>query len=196
MSNAHFPLIADFLLAGGSITATVELPAERSRLVDLLNSEESILHATDAEMKLDPAGETRHFDSLAIAKASILFAIPRETVEHDRVRALQLAVVARALTSQARMAVFMPPLYVEGIAHVPGDKRLKLEPAMFAHFFSVTEAWVSLLGGERQQFPVGVINRNAIVAMSLLAEVYSNANPRSAVQPLDPSTIEKLIAEL
>ncbi len=195
--STRFPLIVEFLMANAHIAGFVDLQDERRRLVDLLTTSESMLEVTNAQVFIGTSEAAKRLDTLSISKAAILAAVPRETDEHSRVRALQRTVVGRSSTSQGRMAIFLPPLTVEGVAHAPGGaNRLKADPAVFSHFFSVTDADLTAPYGELRGLPVVVVNRDAIAAMSMLAEVFKAGDPRAASRPMDRAFLDKLVSNL
>jgi hypothetical protein len=130
---------------------------------------------------------------MTLSKDAILVAIPRETNEQVRMRSIQSTMVGHPSTMQARMAILVPPLLVEGIAHGPsGSTRLTPDPAIFSRFFSVTDAMITLADGSSEAMPVALVNRDAVAAMTLVAEV-----PRAEQAPaasLSSSFLQRLIS--
>jgi hypothetical protein len=120
-------------------------------------------------------GAPVHAQTLAVEKRSIIAAIPWETREQDRQRALDTSTLGRAQTSPMQVVAFSPPFVVAGTAHMPASYatsrgRLTADPNLFSHFFPVTSASLTLPGGAQIEAPVVIVNRDAISALGRTAE--------------------------
>ena len=71
-----------------------------------------------ALLTLGHTSEPRAFDSIALQKREVLVAIPRETEEQRRQRAIANTGVANLSSVRVRIGVYLAPLYVEGEAHI------------------------------------------------------------------------------
>ncbi|HLF78946.1 MAG TPA: hypothetical protein VJB57_15815 [Dehalococcoidia bacterium] len=192
MTNVRSPLVVHFMLSGALITGTVDLQEERRRLMDLLNGQAQLV-LTSVEITVYGVTGVKKLPTMTVSKDSILVAIPRETDEQNRLRLMQRSMVGRTATMQARVALLLPPLIVEGVAHGPGGAaRLVQDPAIFSRFFSVTDAVITMADGVIQDLPVAIVNRDAMAGMSLLAEVKPVDRPLRP--PSEPGLLDRLIA--
>ena len=164
------PLLVEVILAGAQmISGVTDLVAERRRLVDVLNGPEEIFELESVSLAATPGAQPRRFESLAIEKRSILVAVPRETQAQSRRRAVLTSILGRLATVPVPLILLVPPLTVEGVAHVPpGSGKIRADPEMFAHFFPLTGARIVLPDGSSlEELAVALVNRNAVAAMSL-----------------------------
>jgi len=174
-------LLVEVILAGGQLASGhTEQVGERRRLVDVLNSPEEIFELEAATVASTPGAKPRAFPKLAIEKRAILAAIPRETKEQARRRVVLATVVGRVATVRAPLTLLVPPLTIEGVAHVaPGVGRLRADPEIFAHFFSMTNATIHFPDGPTlEALPVALVNREAVAAVSLMEREPAAAKPR------------------
>ena len=73
------------------------------------------------------------------------------------------------------IVAFSQPLVFCGRAHIPAGYittrgQLHPDPNIFPHFFSVTGAQMTLADGSKLEVPVVIVNRDAVSAMSRVAE--------------------------
>jgi hypothetical protein len=166
---APAPLLVEAFLAGGAmITGLCRQVEERKRLVDVLNSPEEVIEIEQASLSLRHGYEPLHLPTISIEKRSILVAVPRETSEQNHRRAVLTNMIGHARTVQKDVTLILPPYAIDGIAHVaPGIGKLRPHADIFRHFFPITDAIVTIPEEGRRPMPVILVNREAIVGMSL-----------------------------
>jgi hypothetical protein len=168
---ARAPLLVEVYVQGGHIAGLTHQVEERRRLVDILNAQDAIFELQSAKLTLASSGLPRFFPVLSIDKKSILAAIPHETQDQLRQRAMLNTGIGRSATLQAQMGFLLLSLYIEGTAHVaPGAGKLRPDPRVFTHFFPLTSATLYLPDGDPLEVPVLLLNRDALVSISLLSE--------------------------
>jgi hypothetical protein len=169
MTNQVGPLLVEAFLSGGAlINGLCRQVAERKRLVDVLNSPEEIVEIEAARLCLRPGLEPILFPTISIEKKSIMAAVPRETSEQNRRRAVLTNMMGRVQTAPNLVTLVVPPFAIEGIAHIaPGAGRVRPSPEIFAHFFPVTDAVVTIPDEGKRSLPVILVNRDAIVGMTI-----------------------------
>ena len=171
------PLLVELFLEGCRISGVTDKVENRRRLVDLLNGQETMLELEEAKVTYAGEREPRLYNLLAIEKRSILVAIPRETQQQNRQRAMLTSMVGRAQTMQVPAAILIPPMTIEGMVHVPpGSGRIRPEPEKFTHFFPLTVARISTGDGFFQEAPVALVNRDLIVGMSIMTDSMPKAS--------------------
>src|SRR3989304_4520009 len=86
--------------------------------------------------------------------------------ERGRRRVVLAPGAGRVATVRAPLTLLVPPLTIEGVAHVaPGVGRLRADPEIFAHFFSMTNATIHFPDGPTlEALPVALVNREAVAA--------------------------------
>lgn len=174
-------LAVELILNGFKITGQLQIE-ERRRLGDILNTADELFQLADATVT--PAlGAPRAFRSLPIEKRSILAAIPRETEEQSRRRAVLSTGLGRSTAAQTPLWLLIPPLMAEGLVHVgfaTGGIR-SLDSHSVPRFFALTEAKIYLeerrgvarrAGATRPPDELGVvfINRDLVAAVGPLKE--------------------------
>ncbi len=165
------PLLVEFYLQGAHVSGVSRQVEQRRRLVDVLNGQEGTFELDSAKLTIQSSGMPRFFPTLSLQKRSIIAAIPHETQDQVRMRAVLNSGMGRAGTMQAQIAVLVPPYYIEGTAHMaPGSGKLRPDPAVFTHFFPITAAQLFLPEGQSLELPVLLVNRDCISAMALLSE--------------------------
>jgi hypothetical protein len=168
--NVREPLLVEVYLKGGHVSGLTRLVEERVRLVDLLNNPDSLFELESAKLTAGDSGVARFLPSLVIEKSAILVAIPHETQDQLRHRAMLNTGLGRT-TKQAQISVLLPPLFVEGTAHfAPGTMRFRPSLNTFTHFFPLTSAVIHLPDGESVEQPVILVNRDGVAALSLPQE--------------------------
>ena len=174
MNQHEAPLLVELFLNGARIKGLCREVGRRRRLADILNSPGDAFELESAVVTLS-VGAPMHAPSLSVAKKSIIAAIPWETREQDRQRALDTSMSGRAQTTPMPIVAFSPPFVVSGMAHMPpgyGTSRNSLhpDPSVFLHFFPVTKAHVTLAAGSQIEAPVVLVNRDSVSAMGRAAE--------------------------
>lgn len=171
------PLLVELFLANSRIRGLSTQVEERRRLVDVLNSTENAFHLDQAKVSLG-AGSSRDLPNLNVEKRAIVVAIPHETEDQLRQRAVLRMTVGASPTKPAQVTVLVPPFVIEGTAHLPpsvGTLRgnLHADTGVFNRFLTMTDAQLILPNGTAIDGPVMFINRDLIAAMS--SGIESNA---------------------
>lgn len=191
------PLLVEVILRGGQMVRGVTtLVSGRRRLVDLLNSPEEMFQLESVTLTPPPSApppqgsedpRRRHFASLVIEKEAIHLAIPLETPEQLRARAVLATIVGRLATVPAALTVLLPPLIIEGVGHLPpGFGQVRADPEMFQRFFPLTDARLVMSDGSvRAGLPIVLLNRDHVAAMSL-----RERTARPSVQPAQRAAVQ------
>ena len=164
-------LLVELYIRGGHVNGMTTQVEGRRRLVDVLNGPESMIELTDAKLTLTGNGMARFFRTLSIAKSSMLVAVPHETQEPMHQRAMLNTGLGQSTTREAELGLLLPPLYIEGTAHLaPGAGKMRTDLKTFTPFFALTSASLYLLEGDVVEMPVVVVNRDATVVTSIISE--------------------------
>jgi hypothetical protein len=164
-------LLVELYIKGGHVNGVTTQVEGRRRLVDVLNGPESMIELSDAKLTLATNGMARFFRSLSIAKSAMLAAIPHETQEQMRQRAMLNTGLGRSTTLEAQLGLLVPPLYVEGSAHLaPGAGKLRADLKTFTPFFALTSASLYLPEGDVVEADVILLARDAVVSTSVISE--------------------------
>lgn len=159
------PLIVEAHLDRARVTGITQL-AENRRLVDILANQDASFELQAAEARLDGSDEGNRFKSVTIKKSDVLYAIPRETTEQIRSRALFRAGMTTQATSPMLLAILLPGCHISGTALVPPSIGSgKLEVGKFPSFFAVTGAVITQPDGTRREEQVVIVARDAILAI-------------------------------
>jgi hypothetical protein len=164
------PLLVEAFLSGGAvINGLCRQVEERKRLVDVLNSTEGTIEIEMARLFLRAGTEPMVFPTISIEKRSIVAAVPRETSAQNRRRAVLTNMMGgRRQRMHKDVTVICPPYAIEGVAHVAeGSGTLRPSPDIFTHFFPMTDVVITLAGEGERILPVVLVNRDAIVGMTL-----------------------------
>jgi len=164
MNQQIAPLLVELYLERAHIVGICREVQERRRLIDVLNHQGETLELEDARVSLGN-GVTKEFETLNVQKSSILAAIPRETDQQSRRRAIMTNVAGKQETRQMSLTLVLPPLSVEGVAHVPpgaGATSIKA----FTKFFSLTGATLSMAGNADRELEVIFVSRDQVMALS------------------------------
>jgi hypothetical protein len=174
MNQHESPLLVEVFLHGARIEGYCTQVGVRRRLSEVLNMPDSILELERAKARIIHGSETLQTRSITVEKKSIIAAIPWETREQDRQRALATSMTGRAKTIQIPVVVLSPPLVIAGTAHLPGGGlgsiSLRADPSIFPRFFSITDARVTLQDGSSLDAPVVLVNREMVSAMAQTTE--------------------------
>ena len=168
MNNEVAPLLVELYLERAHIVGVCRGVQERRRLIDVLNHQDEMIELEDARVSLG-SGATKQYDSILVNKASILAAVPRETQKQSHRRALMTNVMGKQETRQMSLALILPPLAVEGQAHISGGAGAMQSIKIFSKFFSLTSARLSMAGNADRELDVILVSRDRVVAMSELA---------------------------
>jgi len=163
------PLLVEVFLNGARIKGLCNAIGQRTRLAEVLNTPTDVLHLDSALVTMT-VGATMHSSALSVEKKAIIAAIPWETNDQDRQRALVTSLSGRVATTPTDVVAFSPPFVISGTAHlangVGGLKDLHADPHIFTHFFSITGAQMTLPDGSILEAPVILLNRDAVSAMA------------------------------
>ena len=174
MNQHEAPLLVEVFLNGARIKGLCADVGRRTRLAEVLNTQSDVLQLESAVVSM-AVGAPMHAPALAIEKKAIIAAIPWETKEQDRQRALATSISGRAQTTPTDVVAFSPPFVISGVAHLAGGfatgrNTLRPDPGVFSHFFSITIAQMMLPDGSTLEAPVILVNREAVSAMARCAE--------------------------
>lgn len=183
------------------VRGVTTLVSGRRRLVDLLNNSEEMFQLESVTLTPPPGApppqgsedpRRRRFASLVIEKEAIYLAMPLETPEQLRARAVLATLVGRLATVRVPLTVLLPPLIIEGVGHLPpGFGQVRADPEMFSRFFPLTDVRLVLSDGSaREGLPIVLLNRDQVAAMSLRERA---AHP--SVQPAPRSAQPSSAAE-
>jgi hypothetical protein len=161
-------------LSNGRILGFTREVQSRQRLIDVLGSAAPSFTLTSAKAPLGPSG-TQDFETLNIEKRAIVVAIPHETKLQQRERSVLTTTVGKSETHPIKATLVLPPFIAEGSVHVPSSfgrigNRLTADPQMLGRFVSVTDARLTLLGGDELEALVLLVNRDLIAAISVPEE--------------------------
>ena len=171
MNQELGPLLVEVYLEGAHILGVCRQVQERRRLIDVLNHQDEILEIEQARVSLGSGIEPRHYDTMSIQKHAILAAVPRETQEQNRRRAVLTNVLgmARQQTMQKSISLIVPPLTIEGSAHIATGAGATRGLEGFPKYFPVTGATLTLPGAPSRELEVILVSRDRVIGMSLAA---------------------------
>lgn len=163
-------LIVEAVLATMRIRGLLKnVPANR-RLVDVLSSQDAVVELHSAEVRRHAAAEAQKFPSLLVRKDDLIYAIPRETAEQVRTRALSRTGMVTPIGRRAPVTVMTSGYVLSGTATLPpGMNPARLEIAMLPHFFALAGASVTDDDGSVTEEEVIVVNRGQVVALARAA---------------------------
>jgi hypothetical protein len=170
MNQELGPLLVELYLEDAHVLGVCRQVQERKRLIDVLNHQDSHLEIEQARVTLGLRGGARHYDSLNITKSAILVAVPRETQEQSRRRAVFTNMMGRQETARKSLALIVPPLALEGAAHIVASGAGVLRGMeAFSKYFPLTGATLFAPGVPDRELDVVIVSRDRVVGMSLLA---------------------------
>ena len=169
MNQELGPLLVEIFLERAHILGVCRQVQERRRLIDVLNGQDDMLEIGQARVSLGPNTEPKHYETLSLLKSAILAAVPRETQEQNRRRAVLTNMMGRQETRQKAISLIVPPLAFEGDAHISAGAGGALSVKTFSKFFPLTGATMSISGQPDRDLDVVLVSRDHIIAMSLLA---------------------------
>lgn len=162
------PLRIELYLEHSHIVAVCRQVGELRRLVDILNHGDEMLELEEASVTLSPALEPRTYAKLTVPKVSILAAVPHETPDDNRRRTLLANIVAKPEKTQKALTLIVPPLIIAGSTHISVGGAQRRFGDVFARFFPVTSATVSIDGQADGTRPVILVGRDHVVGTSPL----------------------------
>jgi hypothetical protein len=168
MNQELGPLLVEIFLERAHILGVCRQVQERRRLIDVLNSQDEILEIEQARVSLGSSTEPKHYETLSIMKSFVLAAVPRETQEQNRRRAVLTNMMGKQETRQKQISLIVPPLALVGSAHISAGSGGALSVKTFSKFFPLTGATLSISGQADRELDVALVSRDHIVAMSLI----------------------------
>jgi hypothetical protein len=162
------PIVVELFLEDARAIGICRQVQERRRLIDVLNSQDAVLELEQASLSVAGLSEPREFPTLAIIKHTIVAAIPRETDDQSRRRAV-LTMMGKQETAQQHVSLIVPPLALEGTAHMPMGAGVTVNlTERMTKFFPVTGAVLSAYGEAERHFGVVLVSRDHVVGTSVL----------------------------
>jgi len=176
MNEPADPTTVELYLQGGYVSGRTHQIGQRRRLVDVLNGQEAVFELESAQLTLASSDTIRVLPNIAVDKSSILAAVPHETREQLRQRAILNTGISRSRGTQTRIGLLLTPLYVEGTAHMATEaSMLRTGVKTFPRFFPLTSTVLYVPDGEALELPVLLVNRDSVSAISPVAESMPNA---------------------
>src|SRR5690242_10833039 len=100
MNQEAESLLVELYLPDAHIFGACRQVAEHRRLLDVLNHQDSMLELDQVSVSFGKDTEPRSYETLLIAKSEILVAVPRETTQQSRRRAVITNVMGKQETIQ------------------------------------------------------------------------------------------------
>lgn len=167
MNQELGPLLVELYIDGAHVLGVCRQVQERRRLIDVLNHPDEVLDVEEAHVTLGPDAAPRRLGSFQVQKRSILAAVPRETQEQNRRRAMLTNMMGRHQTDQKQIALVVPTLAIDGAAHIAAGAGTTRNFAGFSRFFPVTNATLTAAGTAPRQLDVVLVGRDRIVGISI-----------------------------
>jgi len=168
MNQELGPLLVEIFLERAHILGVCRQVQERRRLIDVLNGQDDMVEIEQARVSLGTS-EPKHYETLSVLKSSILAAVPRETQEQNRRRAVLTNMMGKQETRQKQISLLVPPLALDGSAHISAGAGGAMSVKTFSKFFPLTSATMSISGQPDRELDVILVSRDHIIAMSLMA---------------------------
>ena len=170
MNQELGPLLVELYLEGAHILGICRQVQERRRLIDVLNHQDEILEIEQARVTFSPNSQPQDYATMSIIKSAILAAVPRETQEQNRRRAVLTNMIGRKETRQKSLALIVPPLSIAGSAHVSTGAGAMQSMQVFSKFFPLTGATLYIPGQPDRALDVVLVSRDRVVGMSVMPE--------------------------
>jgi hypothetical protein len=168
MNQEVGPLLVELFLEGARAVGVCRQVQERRRLIDVLNAQDTVIEMEEAAVWVAGAREPRQYPTLAIIKHNVIAAVPRETHEQNRRRAV-LTMMGKQATAQQHVALVVPPLMIEGTAHMPMGVGVTVNMTeRMSKFFPVTAATLSVYSEEDRHLDVVLVSRDHVVGTSVV----------------------------
>src|SRR4051812_47139588 len=135
MNQDLSPLVVEIFLERAHIVGICRQVQERRRLIDVLNGQDEMIELAQARVSLGASSEPKHYETLSVLKNAILAAVPRETVEQTRRRAVLTNMMGRQETRQKTISLIVPPMAFDGSAHMSAGAGGALSVKTFSKFF-------------------------------------------------------------
>ena len=166
MTNQQSSLIVELFLDRARVIGMLPNLSQNRRLVDVLGNQDSSIVLENAEARLVGGNQSYKFASMSLKKSDVLFAIPRETQEQIRARAMYRTGMSSQTQASMPLGVLLPTCHIAGTTYVaPSVSRQKLEVAAFPHFFAIANARITEANDATTEEQVVIVNRDAILAL-------------------------------
>jgi hypothetical protein len=166
VTNLQTSLVVEAYLDRARIIGVLPGITQNRRLVDLLCTQDAAIVLDLAEARLTGGSQGYRFKSVTVRKADLLYAIPRETSEQLRARALMRTGMPTQTSLPMALAVLLPTCHIAGTTLIPtAMSRPNVEASQFPHFFAITGAVITQADGTSREEQVVIVNRDAIVAL-------------------------------
>lgn len=166
MTSLQSSLVVEIYLDRARITGLLPNVSQNRRLVDVLGNQDLSFQLESAEACLAGGEQPYRFKSMTIKKSDVLYAIPRETQDQIRARALYRTGMSTQATASTPLAVLLNTCHISGKALVPPSmNRQNLEATSFPSFFALTGATITQADGSTSKEQVVIVNRDAILAL-------------------------------
>ena len=171
MTNLQTSLIVEAHLDRARIVGLLPNLTQNRRLVDILGNQDATFELEWAEACLSGGSERYGFKATAVKKTDLLYAIPRETDEQVKSRALYRTGMSNQALESLAVGVLFSTCHIAGTALLPpGMNRQKLDVASFPRFFAISGAIVTQADGTTTSEQVVVVNGQAILAIGRPAD--------------------------
>jgi hypothetical protein len=166
MTNLQTSLIVEAYLDRASLRGLLANVSQNRRLVDVLGNQDKSFDLESAEVRLAGSSEVYRFKSVAVKKTDVFYAIPRETTEQIRARAMYRTGMTRQSATAMEVGILLKTCHIAGTALLPpAVGRGKVDTASFPSFFALTGAVITQADGTRTEEAVVIINREAVIAI-------------------------------
>jgi hypothetical protein len=166
MTNLQTSLIVEAYLDRARLTGLLANVAQNRRLVDILGNQDTSFELEWAEARLTGSSSSYRFKSVNVKKSDLLYAIPRETTDQLKARALFRTGMVNQATEAMELGVLLKTCHISGRALVPpAMNRGKVITSAFPGFFALTGAMITQPDGTTTEEQVVIVNRDAIIAL-------------------------------
>src|SRR5438270_6659990 len=106
MNQEMAPLLVELYLERAHVVGVCRDVQERRRLIDVLNHQDDMIEIEDARVSLG-SGATKQYETLRVLKSAVLAAVPRETEEQSRRRAVMTNVMGKQETRRLSLVLIL-----------------------------------------------------------------------------------------
>lgn len=165
-------LIVEVFLDRARVFGVLPNIGQNRRLVDVLNSTDLTFELQLAEARLHGGQQSQRYKSVTLKKQDVLYAIPRETQDQLRARALYRTGMSVRTTAPLPLSLLLPGYLVRGTAYVSPAlaNRATIDPEALPVFLPLTDATIGLADGTNHSEAVVIVNRAAVLALGRAAE--------------------------
>jgi len=166
MTNQQSSLVVELFLDRARVIGLIPNVSQNRRLVDVLGNQDLSIELEEAEARLAGGSQSYRFSSMSLKKSDVLFAVPRETPNQIKARAMYRTGMSTQAQTSMPIGVLLSTCHIAGKTYVSSSmSRQKLEVASFSHFFAIAEASITQADGSKSEEPVVIVNRDAILAI-------------------------------